>query len=138
MKRSSLAIFGLCALTLGIVTSTKPADAQTVNCTGVAAWSPNSVAYAVGNLVTYNSSEYKCQQAHTSQAAWDPADAASLWVLQGTCASTTGTTTGATCAAAPSTPTGLAASGTTSTSTNLSWTAVTPPANCTVSYTVYK
>ena len=138
MKRRSAVLFGLIAALAISPIAAKTAHAQTVNCTGVAAWSPNSVAYAVGNLVTYNGSEYKCQQAHTSQAAWDPADAASLWVLQGTCASTTGTTTGATCAAAPSTPTGLAASGTTSTSTNLSWTAVTPPANCTVSYTVYK
>ena len=45
----------------------------------------------------------------------------------------------ASCSANPSAPTGLAASGTTSTSTNLSWSAVTPPANCSVSsYTVFK
>ena len=44
-----------------------------------------------------------------------------------------------TCSASPSTPTGLAASGTTSTSTNLTWSAVTPPANCSISsYTVFK
>jgi len=139
MKRISLAIFGLCALTLGIVTSTKPANAQTVNCTGVAAWSGNSVAYAVGNLVTYQGSEYKCVQAHTSLSTWDPVDAASLWTKQGTCSTTTGTTTGATCAAAPAAPTGLAASGTTQTGTTLNWSAVTPPANCTISsYTIYK
>ena len=41
------------------------------------------------------------------------------------------------CATKPSAPTGLAASGTTSSGTNLSWSAVTPPANCTISsYTV--
>ncbi len=41
------------------------------------------------------------------------------------------------CTTKPSAPTGLAASGTTSSGTNLSWTAVTPPANCTISsYTV--
>jgi len=54
-------------------------------CTGIAAWNPNSVNYAVGNLVTYNGKEYKCIQAHTSQAAWDPVDAASLWSLVATC-----------------------------------------------------
>jgi chitinase len=44
---------------------------------------------------------------------------------------------GASCTTTPSAPTGLAASGTTSSSTNLSWTAVTPPTNCTISsYTV--
>jgi len=142
MKRSSLAIFGLCALTLGIVTSTKPADAQTVNCTGVAAWSPNSVAYAIGNLVTYNGSEYKCIQAHTSQAGWDPADVPALWTSQGTCATTTGSTTGTTtgtCSSAPPAPTGLAASGTTQTGPTLNWTAPPAPANCTITgYTLYK
>jgi chitinase len=142
MKRIFLAIFGLSALVLGPVVMITPARAQ-VNCTGVAAWSPNSVAYAVGNLVTYNGSEYKCLQAHTSQPAWDPVDAASLWSNQGTCSSTTGTTTGTTtgasCTTKPNAPTGLAASGTTSTSTNLSWSAVTPPANCTISsYTIFR
>src|SRR5260370_38887171 len=44
---------------------------------------------------------------------------------------------GSSCTTTPSAPTGLAASGTTSSGTNLSWTAVTPPANCTMSsYTV--
>jgi len=43
------------------------------------------------------------------------------------------TTSANNCTATPSAPTGLAASGTTSSSTNLSWTAVTPPANCTIS-----
>src|SRR5579872_6402791 len=61
------------------------ARAATVNCSGVAAWSANSVAYSVGQLVTYNGSEYKCIQAHTSQPGWDPADVPALWSLQGTC-----------------------------------------------------
>src|SRR6202035_3893551 len=44
---------------------------------------------------------------------------------------------GGSCTTTPSAPTGLAASGTTSSGTNLSWTADTPPANCTISsYTV--
>src|SRR5580692_7620450 len=44
---------------------------------------------------------------------------------------------GGSCTITPSAPTGLAASGTTSSGTNLSWTADTPPANCTISsYTV--
>ena len=46
---------------------------------------------------------------------------------------------GSSCTTTPSAPTGLAASGTTSSGTNLTWTAVTPPANCTISsYTVLK
>src|SRR5579863_1735564 len=46
---------------------------------------------------------------------------------------------GGSCTTVPSAPTGLAASGTTSSGTNLSWTADTPPANCTISsYAVLK
>ena len=50
-----------------------------------------------------------------------------------------GTTTGtATCSAVPSAPTGLAATAASSSSIGLTWSAVTPPANCTISsYTVY-
>ena len=46
------------------------------------------------------------------------------------------TTSASSCATAPSAPTGLTASGTTATTTNLSWTAVTPPTGCTVSYSI--
>jgi chitinase len=49
------------------------------------------------------------------------------WTATGACSS---------CSSAPAVPSGLAASGTTSSSTNLSWSAVTPPAGCTVSYKV--
>ena len=144
MKRRPLILLGLSALLLGSTTAARQADAQTVNCTGVAAWSGNSVAYAVGALVTYQGSEYKCIQAHTSQPGWDPVDVPALWSKLGTCATTTGTTTtgtptGGTCSAAPPAPTALAASGTTSTSTKLTWTAPTAPANCTITgYTIYK
>ena len=84
-KRTTLVI-----LIAAVLLLTAMAPAATVNCSGVAAWSGNSVAYAVGQLVTYNGSEYKCIQAHTSQAGWDPADVPALWGLQGTC--TTGAT----------------------------------------------
>jgi hypothetical protein len=47
---------------------------------GAAAWVPN-VAYAVGNLVTYGGSTYRCIQAHTSQVGWEPPAAPSLWAL---------------------------------------------------------
>lgn len=42
-------------------------------------WSPDSKAYAVGDRVWYQSSLYKCVQAHTSQSTWNPKDAVSLW-----------------------------------------------------------
>src|SRR5215471_21061947 len=46
----------------------------------VAAWQ-NNTAYKVGDLVTFNSQEYRCQIAHTSQADWTPDVAHSLWLL---------------------------------------------------------
>ena len=36
-------------------------------------------AYAIDNRVQYNGALYKCVQAHTSQADWNPIDAPSLW-----------------------------------------------------------
>jgi len=65
--------------------ATLPVTAQSVNCSGVSAWSASSVNYGIGALVTYSGSEYKCIQSHTSEAGWDPADAPALWQLMGTC-----------------------------------------------------
>ena len=65
------------------ITVTTPAAGGA--CTGIAAWSGNSVAYAIGALVTYQGSEYKCIQAHTSQAGWTPAAVPSLWTKIATC-----------------------------------------------------
>lgn len=41
-------------------------------------WS-ESAEYAVLDRVQYNGTLYKCLQAHTAQATWNPADAPSLW-----------------------------------------------------------
>src|SRR5579872_3634753 len=84
MKRTSILTVMTAALVLMLALT---ASAATVSCTGVAAWSGNSVSYSIGALVTYSGSEYKCLQAHTSQAGWDPADVPALWSLQGTCGS---------------------------------------------------
>src|SRR5579872_1704524 len=84
MKRTSVLLFVVLAL---VLLQAPALFSQTVNCSGVAAWSANSVAYSAGQLVTYNGSEYKCLQSHTSQAGWDPADVPALWSLQGTCSS---------------------------------------------------
>ena len=43
-------------------------------------WDPNGMSYSVGDKVQYNDLLYKCLQAHTSQASWDPVSAVSLWV----------------------------------------------------------
>lgn len=42
------------------------------------AWHPDT-DYAVDDRRRYGAYLYKCLQAHTSQAAWNPADAPSLW-----------------------------------------------------------
>lgn len=43
------------------------------------AWT-TQVAYAVGDRVTYNGETYECQQAHQSQAGWEPPNVPALWV----------------------------------------------------------
>lgn len=41
----------------------------------------NSVGYTAGQLRSYKNKLYKCLQAHTSQAGWEPDAAASLWAV---------------------------------------------------------
>ena len=41
-------------------------------------WEPDG-SYSVGDRVRYSDGFYKCLQAHTAQANWNPAEAASLW-----------------------------------------------------------
>lgn len=40
---------------------------------------PDAASYAVGDRIKYNGKLYKCLQAHTAQADWNPVDAPSLW-----------------------------------------------------------
>lgn len=42
-------------------------------------WNGASVGYSVGYKVQHNGTLYKCLQAHTSQAGWEPGVAPSLW-----------------------------------------------------------
>ena len=42
-------------------------------------WNGESIAYEAGYKVQYNSTLYKCLQAHTSQVDWNPEDAPSIW-----------------------------------------------------------
>lgn len=39
----------------------------------------SGVAYTAGDRIRYNGKLYKCLQAHTAQADWNPVDAPSLW-----------------------------------------------------------
>jgi len=94
-----------------------------------------ATAYVQGNTVSENGINYIANwwtQGEDPATHNGGAGSGMSWTSQGACG-------GATCAAAPGAPTGLSASGTTSTSTNLSWSAVTPPANCTItSYTIFR
>ena len=40
---------------------------------------PEAASYAAGDRIQYNGKLYKCLQAHTAQAGWNPVDAPSLW-----------------------------------------------------------
>ena len=42
-------------------------------------WDSHSVPYVIDERVRYNGVLYKCLQAHTSQATWEPDVAVSLW-----------------------------------------------------------
>ena len=42
-------------------------------------WAP-STAYVIDQVVTYNSLQYRCLQAHTSQVGWEPPNVGALWV----------------------------------------------------------
>jgi hypothetical protein len=72
MKRNSLIYTALVAALVCLLLPTA-APAQTVP-----NWAPNT-AYAVGALVIYQSVEYKCLQAHTSQVGWEPPNVPALW-----------------------------------------------------------
>ena len=70
MKKIYTSILGV-ALVLCLTSATS--NSQTIP-----NWAPNT-AYAVGALVMYQSIEYKCIQAHTSQVGWEPPNVPALW-----------------------------------------------------------
>ena len=123
MRRRLLFVSLLILVALCCVTA---ASAQTIP-----QWQPNT-SYAIGALVMCKGVEYQCIQVHTSEVGWEPPNTPALWqpVSGGG---------GGTCSSAPSVPTGLAASSTTSSGTSLSWSAVSPPANCSITnYAIYQ
>ena len=44
------------------------------------AWAENT-AYTVGERIRYNSTLYRCEQAHTSQSDWTPDATPALWTV---------------------------------------------------------
>lgn len=45
----------------------------------LAQWDGNGISYSAGDKVAYEQHVYRCLQSHTSQEAWDPESAPSLW-----------------------------------------------------------
>lgn len=94
------------------------------------------MAVTTGQIVSFENNNWKAIQPEVSAAPnWQPPNVPALWSLVGPCQGGGG----ASCAAVPAAPTGLASASITQTSAILSWTAVTPPANCTITgYTVFQ
>ena len=127
MKRAFLSFFLLCGL---IALMTPRASAQTACAT---AWSSTAI-YTAGMTASLSGENYVANwwtQGQSPATNSGGAGSGQPWTATGACSSST-------CTAVPAVPTGLAASGTTSTGTDLSWTAVTAPTSCTVSYKVLK
>ena len=109
---------------------TPRASAQTACAT---AWSSTAI-YTAGMTASLSGENYVANwwtQGQSPATNSGGAGSGQPWTATGACSSST-------CTTVPAVPTGLAASGTTSTGTDLSWTAVTAPTSCTVSYKVLK
>ena len=109
---------------------TPRASAQTACAT---AWSSTAI-YTAGMTASLSGENYVANwwtQGQSPATNSGGAGSGQPWTATGACSSSI-------CTAVPAVPTGLAASGTTSTGTDLSWTAVTAPTSCTVSYKVLK
>jgi chitodextrinase len=91
----------------------------------------------VGEVLSFGGHNWTALQGgYTTIDGWQPPNVAALWTDSGVCTAGGG---GGACLAAPAAPSGLASSNITTAGVTLNWTAVTPPANCTVSsYTVFK
>ncbi len=66
------------AMAAGLNNSAVATATYTIGSSGYPAWAPNT-AYSVGTIVSYNGSNYRCLQAHTSLAGWEPSNVPALW-----------------------------------------------------------
>jgi hypothetical protein len=99
---------------------------------GFTASSSNQIAFGLASA-SFADSGLAASTTYYYLAEAVDADGSSAASMQGS-----GTTLGATCSAVTNAPTGLTATAVSSSSIGLSWTAPTPPANCSVnSYTLY-
>ena len=132
MKRAALPLFLFCSLIAFLL----PTAASAAGVTSLASastcstpWSATAI-YTQGMTASLGGQNYVANfwtQNQSPATNSGGAGSGQPWTATGACS---------TCSTKPSTPTGLAVSGTTSSSISLSWTAVAPPAGCTVSYNV--
>jgi chitinase len=95
------------------------------------------MSVTTGQIVSFNNINWKAIQPEVSAAPdWQPPNVPALWSLVGPCQGSGG---GGSCTVVPGAPTGLASANVTQTSATLNWTAIIPPANCTITgYTVFQ
>ncbi len=124
-------LFGLCLMVAAIaIFSNVSVQAQSAP-----AWTANT-AYAIGNLVTYGGSTYKCIQAHTSLVGWEPPNVPALWQLQsGSGPTATNTAIQPTFQPATNTPGGPTATRIVPTATSSGGTCSAPAYNNATAYT---
>jgi chitodextrinase len=93
------------------------------------------ISITTGEVLSFNGDNWQAIQPEVQTVdGWQPPNVPALWKDLGACSPG-----GNACSAAPGTPTGLSSANVTSTGATLSWTAVAPPANCTItSYTVFE
>jgi len=99
-----------------------------------AAWN-SATAYTANMTASFNNENYVANwwtQGQNPSTNSGGSGSGQPWTATGACSSTPPPS----CTTVPSVPTGLAASGTTSSGTDLSWSAVTAPTGCTVTYKV--
>ena len=68
------------AMVSGMNNSAVTTATYTISSSDYPAWAPNT-AYSVGTIVSYNGSNYRCLQAHTSLVGWEPSNVPALWKL---------------------------------------------------------
>ncbi len=117
MKRTPLLLLVLGLTMFGMLLISTVASAASVNCSGVTAWVAGG-NYTVGELATYQGSEYKCLQANNDAAPnWDPIDWPAGWSLVGTCSGSGPTATATKTATKTATAVGTATQTATKTAT---------------------
>lgn len=129
MKWTSL-LLGLCVLTATLFSA--PSAAAQTAC--APPWTAG-MSVTTGQIVSFNNNNWKAIQPETSAAPnWQPPNVPALWSLVGPCQGSRGS-----CTTVPGAPTGLTSANVTQAAATLNWTAVTPPANCTITaYTVFQ